>query len=106
MVFYAPKDFKKGRLVSSKFRWIDIVIIAVAAFISIPLFLFLMTREDLNILFVVLSLVPVIIAFFLIQPFHIYHNFLVFLLMAARYHKRQKTFIWGGIVKYEEKEEY
>ena len=40
------------------------------------------------------------------QPFPpIYHNFLVFFYLQYLYLRRQKEYIWGGIVKYEEKEE-
>lgn len=106
MRFYSPKNFKKGRHLGGMFRWIDIVLFGTATLLFIPAFLFNMTGDTVNIPLLMLTLLLYGIVIVLIQPFPpIYHNFLVFFYLQYLYLRRQKEYIWGGIVKYEEKEE-
>ena len=66
----------------------------------------IMTGDTVNVPLLMLTLLLYGIVIVLIQPFPpIYHNFLVFFYLQYLYLRRQKEYIWGGIVKYEEKEE-
>lgn len=105
MTFFAPKDFKKGRLIMNRYRKIDILIVLVFAIITIPTMLISLTSETVNIPLFFLSLTILIFVVFFVQPFHIYHNFLVFFSLLYRYFRREKKYIWYGIVKYQEFEE-
>ena len=97
MKFYSPKNFKKGRHIGGLFRMIDVLLLAAGSTIFIPMILFIL-------LLIMAILYGCIIL--LIQPFPpIYHNFLTFFQVLYFFIKCQKKYIWGGIVKYEEKEE-
>lgn len=107
MIFYSPKNFKKGRHIGGQFRLIDILLLAIGSVIFIPMILYILTRDNINfgLFLIMLTLYGCIIL--LIQPFPpIYHNFLTFFQLLYSYSRCEKKYIWGGIVKYEEKEEY
>lgn len=104
MQFYSPKNFKQGRHIAGIFRVFDLIILIAAACICIPIALSLITSEHLNIFLLVLSLLPLLTVIFLVQPFPpVYHNILLYLQVLYLYLMKQKKYIWGGIVKYEEK---
>lgn len=106
MKFYSPKNFKKGRHIGGQFRLIDVLLLAAGSVIFIPMILYILTRDDINIMFLLIMAIAYGCIILLIQPFPpIYHNFLTFFQVLYSYIQRQKRYIWGGIVKYEEKEE-
>lgn len=104
MVFFAPNNFKKARHIGGLFRYQDLFLIMAAAIIFIPIIIVLLTQKRIN--YFLLSIVVIMFLFiiFLVQPFPpIYHNFLVFFQVLYLFIKRKKKFIWGGVIKYEEK---
>lgn len=104
MEFYSPKNFKKGRHISGRFRPVDLVLLLTTIGIVVPLALFIITRDDVNIPLFLLSLLPLGIVLVLIQPFPpVYHNIMLYFQVLYGYIKKQKKYIWGGIAKYEEK---
>ena len=48
MKFYSPKNFKKGRHIGGLFRMIDVLLLAAGSAIFIPMILFILTRDDIN----------------------------------------------------------
>ena len=106
MKFYSPKNFKKGRHIGGLFRMIDVLLLAAGSTIFIPMILFILTRDDINFILLLIMAILYGCIILLIQPFPpIYHNFLTFFQVLYFFIKCQKKNIWGGIVKYEEKEE-
>ena len=106
MKFYSPKNFKKGRHIGGLFRMIDVLLLAVGSAIFIPMILFILTRDDINFILLLVMAILYGCIILLIQPFPpIYHNILTFFQVLYSFINCQKKYIWGGIVKYEEKEE-
>lgn len=101
--YYAPKDFKKGRLIANRYRTIDIIILSACAlfsFISIITFIMIFAGQ-LSVITMILAIfvlaLPAMIAFFLVQSFNVYHNFLLYFYVIYIFFDRPRTYIWEGI---------
>lgn len=101
--FFAPQNFKNGRLIARKYRIIDLVFVIIVFLIFFPLILVVLTNDGVSKFLLIPLVIPPIVSFFLVQPFHVYHNLLVYLELVFLYFTRTKVYKWGGIVKYEEK---
>ena len=69
--FTAPKNFKSGRLIMGRFRWIDLLIL----------------------------IFPAAISFLLTASANIYHNNLLFLKMAIDFITSNRVYLWEGIYR-------
>ena len=100
MEFYAPKDFKSGRLINSRYRKIDIVIMVTGILISTAFIVGYMGMLDGRnwILFLFLCL-PAMTGMFLTMPAGLDHNMLELLKMLFVYWKSEKDYFWEGIYK-------
>lgn len=106
MKFYSPKNFKRGRHLGGQFRWIDALLLAGGSVLFIPLILYIITRENINMFLLAIIVIQYGFIIFLVQPYPpIYHNFMTFFQVWYSFLQREKKYIWGGIVKYEEKDE-
>lgn len=104
MTFFAPDNFKKGRLHNGKYRTIDVLIMGIAAVFSFfSIILYLTIAKRVNIFFIALIILPAAVAAFLIQPYGIYHNFLVYFMLKIKMMNQNKKYIWEGL-RYEEEE--
>ena len=105
MNFYAPKDFKKGRLIVNRYRFIDIVIMIISFLLSFSMCIFYAgLSKHVNIFVILIMIVPGVLGLFLVQPFGIYHNFFIYFQVITNYYLKERKYIWGGIIKNEEKE--
>lgn len=104
MVFYAPKNFKKGRLIAMRFRPIDLLIFACGiSFSVITLIGYLTLYNRYNLLVIIAILLPAgIVSILTMIPFNLYHNCLEYLKLWIRFKRSNRRFIWEGIYKYEE----
>lgn len=106
MNFYSPNNFKNGRLIFNRYRKEDLFIFSVA--LAFSLLAIIMSINVLKIyqpIILVIEILPAGLAFFLIQPLGIYHNFLLYGFCVKNYLKRQKNYKWEGIYNYEIKKE-
>lgn len=77
MRFYTPKDFKKGRLIFSKYRPIDLIALIATAICFLTLTLaYLLSGLEINVLIIVLLLLPIGVAFILLMNFGVYHKYI------------------------------
>ena len=105
MRFYTPKDFKKGRLIFSKYRPIDLIVLIATAICFLTLTLaYLLSGLEINVLIIVLLLLPIGVAFILLMNFGVYHNILTYLYLLINFKSTSHKYIWGGIRKYEKQD--
>lgn len=104
MIFYTPKNFKKGRLIALRYRPIDILIFACgASFSLITLIGYLMMFNKYSILILILLSLPVSSVIILVMiPFNQYHNMLEYLRLKIRFITSKRNYEWEGIYKYED----
>lgn len=106
MVFYTPNNFKNGRLIFNRYRVIDIVVFIVALIVTFLMIILSITQFSIyNPIIIALMVFPAGVAFFLIQPFGVYHNFLEYFKLLYLFKSSKRNFLWEGIYKYEEKDE-
>lgn len=110
MLFTCPKNFKSGRLISNKFTYLDLAIMVIGVIITIVLeavYIIFLLNDNLliNIAFFILFTLPGLIAFAIVQPNGIYHNFLSFFHLLIIDISSPKEYIWGGLTRHEYTEE-
>lgn len=98
MQFYAPKNFKKGKLIGGIYRPIDLMILIGGLAISFLAELIYMTvTKDINAFIFILLLIPVGIAILLTAPLGVYHNVLQACSIWFKFQLQQKNYKWEGI---------
>lgn len=109
MIFPAPKNFKRGRLIANKYTIADLVIAAAGIILSLVLeVIFLLNiRENakVNLFVAILLLIPAGIAVLFVVPNGIYHNIFTFLVLKIMNLGQRKRYIYGGIRQYVSEEE-
>ena len=93
MEYLIPANTKRGQLIFSIFRPIDLIIFAVGLSITLILLAFFPT-SDIGLL--ILTLLPGLIAVFLIIPIPNYHNMLVLLIEMYNFLSSNQKLIWRG----------
>ena len=91
--YLIPANSKKGQLMFSIFRPIDLGVLIASAFISVML-MFIIEGEAFGIL--VIKLLPLALGVLLVVPIPYYHNVLVFIEEAIIYLMEQKQYSWKG----------
>ena len=109
MIFPAPKNFKRGRLIANKYTISDLIIAAagiVLSLVSEVIFL-LNIREDMKVSLAVaiLLLIPAGIGVLFVVPNGIYHNIFTFAVLKIMNLSQRKKYIYGGIRQYVSEEE-
>lgn len=101
MIFNAPKNFKSGRLILGRYRWIDLILLLSGILISLlSMIIYAGTLRQNNLLVVVVLFLPAAITYTLTMPTNgVYHNNLEFLRLLRKYSKSKRTYIWEGIYK-------
>ncbi len=100
--YLIPANTKKGMLIFSTFRPIDLVIAIVGA--SISFIAFLIVRPG-NLWIAALVLAPLGIAAFLVMPFAYYHNMLCVIINIYEFFTTQQKYKWKGWCAKDEFEE-
>ncbi len=96
MKFYSPKNFKKGRHIGGLFRMIDVLLLAAGSTIFIPMILFILTRDDINFILLLIMAILYGCIILLIQPFPpIYHNFFNVFPSSVFFHKMSEEIYMG-----------
>lgn len=91
--YLIPANSKKGQLILSLFRPVDLIIFGVGVIIS---FILLMIISVSDLLRVVIVLSPAAIATLLVAPIPNYHNVLVFLTSLIGFFNNRRNYIWKG----------
>ena len=106
MTFNSPRNFKQGRLIANRFRWIDLIIagIGIAASV-IMIMIYITTLHGANDYIICALLAPGVICFVLVCPAGIYHNVLEFIIVMINYTRSIRLFVWGGVYKNDSEEE-
>lgn len=98
--FTAPKNFKSGRLIMGRFRWIDLLIlIAGSTFSFLGEIVYVGFLNQTNILIILLLIFPAAISFLLTASTNVYHNNLLFLKMAIDFVTSNRVYLWEGIYR-------
>jgi hypothetical protein len=106
MSFNCPKNFKQGRLIANRFRWIDLIIAGIGIIFSLIAIMTYITAFSGRSAYIVCALLlPGVLTVVLISPAGIYHNVLEFLIMMIRYLMSDRYYIWGGIYKNDSEQE-
>ena len=91
--YLIPANSKKGQLIFTIFRPIDLGVLLVGATLTLG-FMFVLPGDDLGVLIV--KLLPIAISALLVMPIPYYHNGLVFITEAFLYLYNQKKYHWRG----------
>jgi len=106
MNFYSPNNFKNGRLIFNRYRIQDLILFCISLIFSILAVIITLNQFKLyHPVILVLEILPACVAFFLIQPLGVYHNFLLYGICAYQFFKRERNYKWEGICTYEIKKE-
>lgn len=98
--FTAPKNFKSGRLIMGRFRWIDLLIlIAGGTFSFLGEIVYVGFLNQTNYLIIFLLIFPAAISFLLTASANVYHNNLLFLKMAIDFVTSNRVYLWEGIYR-------
>lgn len=85
---------KRGQLIFSVFRWVDLIIAIIGAFVTFILFLVV---QPSSLLSGILVLLPVLTCAFLVLPVQNYHNVLCFIQnMYNFYFVERNELTWKG----------
>lgn len=99
-MFNSPKNFKRGRLISNRYRVSDLILAGICCFISLVLLLlYLLVFKGNHPAILVLIAIPAGIGAMVISPLHIYHNILEYAKLYIVYSNCKKNYIWEGIYK-------
>ncbi len=110
MMFPAPKNFKRGRLITNKYTIADLMIAAAGIVMSLVMeVIFLLNiRENakVNLTVAILLLIPAGIAVLFVVPNGIYHTIFTYLILKIKNLGQRRKYIYGRIRQYvsEEKE--
>ena len=96
--YLIPANSKKGTLILNLFREIDLIILGVGVGISLLTLMFINIG---NIFFIILALLPALIAIFLVIPVPNYHNILCALESILHFYTSRRKYIWKGWCFYE-----
>lgn len=91
--FLIPANSKKSMKIFGLFEKIDLIILGVGIFMT---FIMMITLDIGNIVFAIISILPVSIAGFLVFPVPNYHNVRVFINSVWTFFTTRRTFIWKG----------
>ena len=106
MEFVSPKNFKSGRLINSRYRKIDIVILVAGIVISAVLIIgYMSILNGRNWILFTVFCIPVLLSFFLTMPVNLDHNMLELIKVMLIYWKSEKNYFWEGIYKEDVREE-
>ncbi len=105
MIFNAPKDFKRGRLIANKYTLTDLLIagtgVTMSLILEIIFFIVFLNKSLIrNLAFAVLFLLPAGISILFVVPNGIYHNIFTFLELKAMNLRQPKMYIYEGIKHY------
>ena len=97
--YLIPANAKKGTLIFSIFRPIDLGIFATGVGISLLLLAFLPSN---NIIVTVIAIMPALICGLLVLPVPNYHNVLCALNSIYKFYTERRNYIWKGWCFYEQ----
>ena len=100
MVFTAPKNFKRGRLIGNKYRAIDLVIAISLIVLSISLILTYVLNGGTNIIIIMIFLFPCLIAALILIPLGFYHNLIQKGILWIMFRTSRRKWIWQGTYHY------
>ena len=100
MQFNSPKNFKRGRLISNRYRPIDLVIAAVLITITLMSeMIYLLAMNGKSVVLLLLLCFPAMIGVCLLIPIEIYHNPIEMIKLYFIYRRTPKKWIWEGHYK-------
>ncbi len=100
--YLIPANAKRGNLIFSVFRPIDVMILGIGLGISIILLIILDTG---NIIQAVIGCIPLLIAVLLVIPVANHHNVLVAIISIIEFYKNPREYKWKGWCIYEQDKE-
>lgn len=112
MEFYTPKNFKNGKFLMNRFRKLDLLLLFIGLGMTVVLFyssiislVIYKYSVFFGLLFLLFSLLPLGIVILLVFiPTQVKHNLLEVIKIHFLYKKRKKSYYWGGVQHFEQKE--
>ncbi len=93
--FLIPANTKKGQLILSIFRPVDLGIFVTGVSITFIL-LIIFSQIDLGIIFNIMAIFPALVCTFLVIPVANYHNVLVAIQEIIHFYSNNKNYKWRG----------
>lgn len=91
--FLIPANTKRGQLIFSIFRPVDLIIFAIGLTMTLILLAFFQTTTAG---LLILTLLPAAIAAFLVLPIPNYHNMLIIITEMINFISNNQRYIWRG----------
>lgn len=98
--YLIPANSKRGMLLLSVYRPIDLIIVITGGVMTFSLF-FILGADSFSL--VIIELLPALLGAFLTLPIPNYHNTMVLIKEVINYFSNRKVFIWKGWCIYDEK---
>ena len=92
-MYLIPANTKKGKLIFSLFRLIDLVIFLVGLAIT---FVFFLAINSSSLLATIIKILPVGVCSFLVVPVAHYHNVLCFIKDLLAFYNNRRVYYWKG----------
>lgn len=101
--FLVPANSKRSALIFGYFRPVDLIIFAVGTGLTLILLMILPVTELKG---VIITLIPIVVAGFLVFPIPNYHNVRTFIGEFYRFYTGRRKYYWRGwCYKYEQRDE-
>ena len=97
--YLIPANAKRGNLIFSVFRPIDLIILGVGFAISIISLIIVNTDNVIN---VIVACIPLLVAVLLVIPIPNHHNVLVAIISVIQFYYNPRTYKWKGWCVYEQ----
>ena len=94
--YLIPANTKKGQLILSIFRPIDLGIFLTGIFSTVIILIMVSNFASSNLLITVLALLPALICTGLVVPVPNYHNFLVAIQEVIHFYTNNRNYKWRG----------
>jgi len=92
-MYIIPANSKKGQLIFSMFRPIDLVVFGTGLGISL---IFFLAINDNSLFFTIIKLLPISVCSFLVVPVPYYHNVMEFLKDIYLFLAGRRVYLWKG----------
>lgn len=97
--YLIPANAKRGNLIFSAFKPIDLIILGIGLTISV---ISLIIIDTSNVISVVIACIPLLIAVLLVIPIPNHHNVLVAIISVIEFYYYPRIYKWRGWCVYEQ----
>lgn len=99
--YLVPANAKRGMLIFGRFKPFDLILVAIGVGISL---LLLLLKNEPDLTWIIISVIPAFITIVLVVPLPNYHNILTVIISIITFFINRRTYIWKGWCIYDASE--